>query len=60
MFLFSLLFVCGLPKPQGFPELLKYAGFAWAIETELASAEDTTGYWKNVPPVYKVRIRGHC
>ena len=42
------------PNTQGFRELLKYAGFAWAIETDLAPAEDTTSYWKTVPPIWQV------
>ena len=42
------------PNTQGFRELLKYAGFAWAIETDLAPVEDTSSYWKNVAPIWQV------
>eukprot|EP00752_Nemacystus_decipiens_P002826 g2634.t1 len=43
-----------LETPRGFRELLKYTGFAWAIETEVASAEDTNSYWKNMPPIWQL------
>eukprot|EP00903_Cladosiphon_okamuranus_P019499 g17932.t1 len=43
--------------PRGFRELLKYAGFAWAIEPALVSTEDTNGYWENVPPVWELSDR---
>lgn len=46
------------PQIQGFRELLQYAGFAWVIETDLASEEETTGYWENAAPIWEVRWAG--
>eukprot|EP00752_Nemacystus_decipiens_P002827 g2635.t1 len=43
-----------LPRDGGFRELLNYAGFAWAIETELASVEETTDYWENAAPIWEL------
>lgn len=45
-------------RNQGFRQLLQYAGYAWAIETELASPEDIKGYWENALPIWQVKHGG--
>lgn len=42
------------PQIQGFRELLQYTGFAWVMETQLASVEEINSYWENVPPIWEV------
>lgn len=33
---------------------MHYAGMAWTLDTEVASAEDVRSYWENAAPIWEV------